>query len=201
MNRIKWTKEKLIKLFKKLTVKNGKQPTKKEWILNSETPSDMPCRMLFRTWNNFVKEAGGVPRKPHLSELARKNSILAHKGKRGFAWKGGKIKDNNGYVSLWKPDYPGSKGGGYILEHRFVMSEFLGRILKSNEQVHHKNGIRDDNRIENLELWTKSHPTGQRVIDKIKWAKKFLQEYKNFENLNFKENESSICDQESSTND
>lgn len=71
----------------------------------------------------------------------------------------------------------GKNGKGQILEHKFIMSNHIGRPLHDHETVHHKNGIRNDNRIENLELWSHSHPFGQRVEDKISWAKQFLNEY------------------------
>ena len=62
--------------------------------------------------------------------------------------------------------------------HRHVMEQHLGRPLLPKEEVHHKNGIRDDNRLENLELWSTSQPYGQRVIDKINWGVEFLADYK-----------------------
>lgn len=64
-------------------------------------------------------------------------------------------------------------------EHIVIMSAHLDRPLYKDETVHHKNGVRDDNQIENLELWSSSHPPGQRVKDKVEWAHAILERYEN----------------------
>jgi len=74
-------------------------------------------------------------------------------------WKGGRTLDKHGYVLLYRPGHPmarrmGNRGGRYVLEHRLVMAEHLGRLLEPFEVIHHKNGDPQDNRLENLELYT-----------------------------------------------
>ena len=91
-------------------------------------------------------------------------------------WKGGR-RVENGYVVLSNAEFPGAEPFNKTAEHVVVMACHLGRHLRSGESVHHKNGIRNDNRLENLELWTKRQPAGQRVEDLVAWAKQLLADY------------------------
>lgn len=102
-------------------------------------------------------------------------------GLKGIAasnWQGGRLVER-GYVLLWSPDHPSceKKAKPYVFEHRLVMEKVLGRYLKDNEHVHHRDGQRSNNSESNLELWTTSHPYGQRVEDKVKWAREILKLY------------------------
>lgn len=85
--------------------------------------------------------------------------------------------DNNGYARIHVPGHPRAFKDGYYLEHRVVMERMLGRDLLDGENVHHINGIRDDNRPENLELWVSSQPSGQRVTDLLAWAREIEARY------------------------
>lgn len=67
-----------------------------------------------------------------------------------------KIRIFDGYILVYLPNHPRAIKKGYIFEHRFVMESKLGRYLFPDEVVHHINGIKTDNRIENLELYTNS---------------------------------------------
>jgi len=86
------------------------------------------------------------------------------RGNAHYNWKGGKRIDPKGYVHIRQPKHPHAQNG-YVQEHRLVMEQSLGRLLLPSETVHHKNGIKADNQIENLELWSKSHSDGCRYDD------------------------------------
>lgn len=106
-------------------------------------------------------------------EMQESNSRPAEQSHK---WKGGRLVRPNGYIMVYAPDHPTvlaaearAKATGvrfskrHVWEHRLVMERMLGRYLLPHETVHHKNGVRDDNRPENLELWSKrQQPAGQR---------------------------------------
>lgn len=81
-----------------------------------------------------------------------------------------KYIDKDGYVIIWH-------NGVRMGEHRVVMQKKLGRELIKPESVHHKNGNRSDNRLNNLELWSTYQPAGQRIEDKVEYAKEILKLY------------------------
>lgn len=86
------------------------------------------------------------------------------RGAQNPSWHGGRMI-RNGYVWLYMPDHPDARGN-YIKEHRYVMEQHMGRRLLPHEDVHHKNEIKTDNRIENLELLTRSeHSRNHNLAD------------------------------------
>ena len=80
----------------------------------------------------------------------------------------------NGYVVRYEPKNSNSGPNGQVYQHRHVMSKIIGRPLKKGENVHHKNGNRQDNSPSNLELWANRQPYGQRVCDVAQWAIEWL---------------------------
>ena len=105
-----------------------------------------------------------------VSRAMRREGISKHelKGPAHPMWKGGRWKDGNGYIRAWvAPDDPLAvmrDRAGYVLEHRVVMARSLGRPLSSSESVHHINAVRDDNRLENLQLRAGRHGNGAAMV-------------------------------------
>jgi HNH endonuclease len=92
-------------------------------------------------------------------------------------WKGGRTTHQAGYLMIRLRDHPRAKTNGYVFEHIVVMESMLRRPMSPDESVHHRNGVRDDNRPENLELWVRPQPSGIRKEDAVAWAREILERY------------------------
>lgn len=105
-----------------------------------------------------------------LTEEHRKNIGLAHlgmkrpqefvdkiSGENNPMWNGGRSKTSAGYVRIWNPSHPGADCRGYVYEHRLIMEKNIGRLLEQSEVVHHENNVVDDNKIDNLVLFSSTN--------------------------------------------
>ena len=75
-------------------------------------------------------------------------------GEKNPCFKSGKVSDEKGYILILYPNHPHPKHRNYVYEHRLIMEKHLGRCLKPSEIIHHINGNRADNRIDNLLLFS-----------------------------------------------
>lgn len=106
---------------------------------------------------------------------ARKSELCfsCRKAIRGSAhpnFRGGRNINGNGYVQILNHDHPRADGKGYVLEHIVIMEAALNRSLVPGETVHHKNTVRHDNELSNLELWFKPQPGGARASDLVAYV-------------------------------
>lgn len=104
-------------------------------------------------------------------------SVMASskKGEAHWRWKGGRHVGKDGYAKILDPTP--EQPYRYRYEHIIVMERHLGRALRDGENVHHKNGQRADNALDNLELWIVQQPAGQRVEDVVAWCTEVLALY------------------------
>lgn len=136
-----------------------------------------PVRSCSLNWCDRKHYGRGYCKVHHRQVIIDGGEPRAIRGKAGNHPIGTRSFDGNGYVRIKTHDDPTAPRGGWPLEHRLVMEQELGRPLVPGENVHHKNGVRHDNRLENLELWVISQPSGQRVEDVVAWAREIIERY------------------------
>lgn len=157
-----YSREKLIAFLREWVVQHGEVPSQLNFKKDPNMPSSKPYYRVFGSWGNAIRLLGLEPKKTGgMNPNCLKAAAEAKRGKHSNSWKGGRFKSRRGYIYIFKPDHPNATKSGYVLEHRYIMSQSLGRPLNPWETVHHKNKIKDNNNINNLELFTRRTHKGQ----------------------------------------
>jgi hypothetical protein len=146
-------------------------------IINTDTDKEelMDIKTIIKEYENgkTLEDLGyqyGVNRRTIARFLQKngyrtRNKSEAARGPRNSQWKGGRTITKDGYIQVWTDDR------GYIYEHRLVMEQKLGRRLTDDEIIHHINGIKTDNRPENLKLCTKRTHRKEHIV--MEWSRKY----------------------------
>jgi hypothetical protein len=131
------------------------------------------CGKEFKTYPSKVSIGRG---KFCSVECSRKvtNKNLTHRWVKGIRHSRHKHRNLkfNGYIEIYKPNHPNYTQRGYVLEHRLIVEKYIGRYLEKFEDVHHINGIKNDNRIDNLKILTHSEHTRINNPVSFRWARK-----------------------------
>lgn len=133
-----------------------------------------------RTYVSIYKKARklGIYKNKNIEFI---NRSIARKGEKASNWNGGRRKTSKGYIQILKPNHPRSDSAGYVMEHIVVFEEETGIRIPPNCCIHHLNGVKSDNRIENLCMMThaahtvfhhKGIPCSPETIEKIKKTKR-----------------------------
>jgi len=126
----------------------------KNWLYERYVNRKLSTREIAKKYNfkkttiHYWLKVLKIPIRTRLEALK-----ISNVGEKHGRWNGGRKKDKDGYVMIWKPDHPHRNSGKYVYEHRLVMEKKLDRYLLPEEEIHHRNHIKDDNRDENLRLF------------------------------------------------
>ena len=149
--------------------------------LYNKLDNDKLMEHFNRTYISIYKKARsiGLYKTPEMKFINMSN---ARRGEKASNWKGGRKKTNSGYIVILDKQHPRGSTEGYVFEHIVVMERHLGRFIGTDEAVHHINGVKDDNRLENLEVMgfgehTRHHHLGlKRSLETRKLISKRMKE-------------------------
>jgi hypothetical protein len=125
--------------------------TKKGWLHGKYITEEIPAKQIARACFVGTETISKWLEKFNIPMRKRGESI---RNKHNPNWRGGRISDGSGYIMVLSPTHPYKNKRGYVREHRLVMEKHLGRHIKPGEIVHHIDGNRENNKIENLLLTT-----------------------------------------------
>lgn len=157
------------------------------WRYGKRKKKCLYCGKLFEVWHYrihgkfcshkcYSKSIKGI-KKESLSKETRRKIGESRKGSKHWNWQGGLMKvKGRSRIKVWKPNHPQADSKGYIFRSRLMMEKKIGRILTFEETVHHINGIKTDDRIENLWLFKNNRTHVKYEANLTKTYRKWIQQ-------------------------